>query len=196
MHLTSALVAFAASIITVSATTVPDGVYMITRYTNGTEVYTPSENGASPIVLTAEDVAVVRAANRRDMLSSSTLNTLSKRRTDCWGYQLEEFGIDRAFEALAEGWAGNGQDVCSSTPGLRRYVASLRNQMMVYYCVNESGKCGNCNRDDVYYAMAQMDAKCRRYEASWFGWPGSFEIVGKARQGDNVCAGNMNGVPF
>ncbi|USP79401.1 hypothetical protein yc1106_06675 [Curvularia clavata] len=196
MYLTSAVVAFATSIIAVSATTIPDGVYTVTRYSNGTQVFTSSENGVSPIVLTAEDSAAAQAANRRDMLSSSTLNTLSKRRTDCWGYQLEEFGIDRAFEALAEQWAGNGQDVCSDEPGKRRYVASLRDQMMVYYCVNEVGKCGNCNRDDVYYAMAQMDSKCRRYEASWFGWPGSFEIVGKARQGDNVCAGGMNGNPF
>lgn len=24
-----------------------------------------------------------------------------------------------------------------------------------------------------------MDGICHRYEASWFGWPGSYEIVGR-----------------
>ncbi|EMD96309.1 hypothetical protein COCC4DRAFT_35999 [Bipolaris maydis ATCC 48331] len=193
MYLTSALMAFAASIITVSATTVPEGNYVVTRFSNGTQVYDSTENGVSPIVLTPEDVAALQAANRRDMLSSATL---SKRRTDCWGYQLEEFAIDRLFESLTEGYAGNGETLCADEPNTTKSVQILRNQMMVYYCINQPGQCGNLNREDVNYAKVQMDAKCRRYEASWFEWPGSYEIVGKARQGADVCKGGMNGVPF
>ncbi|EOA90747.1 hypothetical protein ACJQWK_11172 [Exserohilum turcicum] len=195
MRFTSTAVAFFASIITVSAAGVPDGSYTVTRHSNGTQVFPPVDANAAPIILTPEDLAALRTANRRDMLSSSGLNKLSKRRIDCWGYQLDESGIDAAYQMLAN-WAGSGRDICSNTPGRQNWHAEISEQMMVYYCVKQSGKCGNADRQDISYAMAQMDSKCRRYEASWFGWPSSFEIVGKGRAGDDVCKGGMDGVPY
>lgn len=194
MRLISAAVGFFAGIVTISATTIPDGGYTVTRHSNGTQVFVPFDTSLSPFVFHVEDLAALRITNRRDLLSSSALNKLSKRRVDCWGYQLDESGIDAAYAAMLE-WAGNSPDICTD-PGQTRGYFYHSEAVMVYYCVNDGGKCGNADREDISYAMRQMDANCRRYEASWFGWPGSFELVGKARLGDDVCKGGMNGVPF
>ncbi|KAJ4418197.1 hypothetical protein N0V85_001529 [Neurospora sp. IMI 360204] len=59
--------------------------------------------------------------------------------------------------------------------------------MMAYYCIDAPRSSGNLDVDDVNYALEQMDATCQRYEASYFKWDGSVEIVGKGRSGDNVC---------
>lgn len=102
---------------------------------------------------------------------------------DCWGYQLDSTGVDQSADALAD-WAGTGgQDVCGSFT----FVWFPRREMMVYYCIDAANRCGNIDTTDVRYALGQMDDHCPPYQASWFKWPGSFEIVGKARVGDNVC---------
>ena len=90
---------------------------------------------------------------------------------------------------------GNGNRLCAPSNG-QKAIGVVVEQMFAYYCLNGPNKCGNLDRNDVYYAKAQMDDKCRRYEASWFGWPGSFEIVGKATIGDSICQGGMVGRPF
>lgn len=37
------------------------------------------------------------------------------------------------------------------------------------------------------FERERTDNLCVRYEASYFKWPGSVEIVGKGREGDNIC---------
>lgn len=58
---------------------------------------------------------------------------------------------------------------------------------MAYYCIAAHSRCGNVDKNYVSYALGQMDAHCAAYQASRFRWPNSFEIVGKARVGDDVC---------
>lgn len=43
--------------------------------------------------------------------------------------------------------------------------------------------------NDLNKALSKMDAKCVPYQASWYRWANSNEIVGKARTGDKVCCG-------
>lgn len=194
MRFTSAALAFAASILTASAQERPNGSYHAVRYENGTEVYTSLEADIAPIIYSAEEIAAFKASKRRDMLSSSSLNGLSKRRTDCWGNMLDRPTVDGLLNGLRD-WAGNGQQICV-TDSRTQWFEIAFNGVLVYYCVNERNKCGTANRGDIDYAIFQMDNKCRPYEASWWGWPNTFEIVGKARSWDAVCAGNMNGIPW
>ncbi|KAF2107766.1 hypothetical protein BDV96DRAFT_588715 [Lophiotrema nucula] len=190
MHFYSALLALTTSLIAVQAANIPDGGYMVTRFTNGTTIYTSlTDTRLAPII----DVPGTQASPRS--LSAKLSRSLTKRRTDCWGYHLDESGVDAAAAYLADQICRDGQDI-STGAGERTMIAGYSKAMMVYYCLNEENKFGNCDRDDVRYALGQMDAHCKKYEASWFGWPGSFELVGKARQGDNVCAGGMGGKPF
>ncbi len=60
---------------------------------------------------------------------------------------------------------------------------------MVYYCINARDTYGNLDSLDFDHALIQMHATCRRYEASYFRWDGSAEIVGKASVNDRVCLG-------
>lgn len=135
-----------------------------------------------------------KTIDRRDMTSpASDLSTrsakfaLSKRRTDCWNYQLDHAGVDSAYEGL-KGWAGNGRDL-QSYPDANAYIAYISKGAMAYYCINRPNSKGNLDVRDVQYALEQMDAKCVRYDASWFAWDGTSEIVGKARASDLVCQG-------
>ena len=61
---------------------------------------------------------------------------------------------------------------------------------MVYYCIDRPHLSGNCNRNDVRHALAQMDAACPLYKAGWFRWLGSVKIIGKAHTDDRLCAGH------
>lgn len=175
-----------------AATTVPDGAYLVTTFANDTQLYKSlSDSSLAPIVVErSAEVAPEPLAHSAKFSRSA----LAKRRVDCWGYQLDQTGVDVAAQQLAE-TCGNGLEI-KTEPDRTVALHVLREGMIAYYCVNSGGKTGNCDRDDVRYAFYQMDLRCRRYEASWFGWPGSFEIVGKAREGDVVCTGGMNNVPF
>lgn len=187
MHFVQALLAFGATFSFAVAIHVPDGTYIVNSYQNGTQVYNPTNSDASLIVITKEDSLAMQANNRRSSLSS---RALAKRRVDCWGYQLDASGTDRSFQGLAEGWAANGHEFCSQPNGPAA-VAIIVEAVQVYYCITLPNRCGNLDREDVYHARDQMDGTCHRYEASWFGWPGSYEIVGKARVGDQICTGSF-----
>ncbi|KAH7360205.1 hypothetical protein BKA65DRAFT_473366 [Rhexocercosporidium sp. MPI-PUGE-AT-0058] len=108
---------------------------------------------------------------------------------DCWQYTLDHAGVDEPARDLAN-WAGNnGNDLCS--PGdANIYWFSNRRATIVYYCIDTHGRCGNIDTADVRYALGQMDAHCAPYEASWFKWPQSYEIIGKSRVGDDIEKAN------
>ena len=61
--------------------------------------------------------------------------------------------------------------------------------MTVYYRVNRKNSYGSLSLDDFNYALSKMDEKCRPYEARYFQWDGSVEIVGKASLNDRVYIG-------
>ncbi|KAH7075065.1 hypothetical protein FB567DRAFT_183047 [Paraphoma chrysanthemicola] len=146
-----------------------DGSYHWTSVTNSSETYTTAPNTGTP-------PATISARGTH----------LSKRRTDCWGTSLSHSGVDIAANGLRN-WAGEGHQYNS---GNRNAVMMAKSQgVMVYYCINRPHSSGNLDRADVDYALRQMDSKCRLYEAGWFGWDGSVEIVGKCRDSDAICLG-------
>jgi hypothetical protein len=85
-------------------------------------------------------------------------------------------------------WAGNGHELQSYADS-NAYIAIVSKGVMIYYCINRPNSKGNLDVKDVNYALEQMDGKCVRYDASWFAWDNTPEIVGKARAGDSVCQG-------
>ncbi|KAG4432790.1 hypothetical protein IFR05_011726 [Cadophora sp. M221] len=108
---------------------------------------------------------------------------------DCWAYTLDHAGVDQSANDLAN-WAGNGgHDLCAPSGSTFYYFYNNR-ATIVYYCIDAPGRCGNIDRNDVRYALGQMDAHCPPYQASWFKWPQSYEIIGKSRFGDDVCVGH------
>jgi hypothetical protein len=197
MQFQSVILALAASISLGAAVQIPDGTYMVEKFENGTQVYISSTDATlDPIVIHTESKrSTPDLLDRSAKFSPRALAKLAKRTLSCWSYGLDVSGVDRAITAMAEQWAGNGHEL-SSPAGKTVFSAVITEQVQLYYCINEGGKSGNLDREDVYYAVGQMDASCGRYQAAWFGWPGSFEILGKSRAGDSVCEGHMNGNPF
>ena len=181
MHFQYSLLALATAIgfaPSVYAASVPDGSYIVTNLEDGSTLWTPVDNK------TLEPIKVQPEVKR------STLNTRSakfvKRRTDCWGNALDHAGVDTAANAL-RGWANTGTTLTSGDgPRSFGYVS---NGAYVYYCITRARTSGNLDIGDVNYALGQMDAKCALYSASWFGWDGSSEIVGKASTSQQVCTG-------
>ncbi|KAF5246280.1 hypothetical protein FAUST_1397 [Fusarium austroamericanum] len=112
--------------------------------------------------------------------------SLEKRDTHCWGYELDHGGVDAAVVQL-KNWAGTGRDWKSD--GTPSYFGYNERGVYVYYCINAPRSQGNLDVADINYALGQMDSKCKRYEAGYFRWDGSVEIVGKTRSGDNICLG-------
>ncbi|KAM0301594.1 hypothetical protein ACHAPM_005826 [Fusarium culmorum] len=98
--------------------------------------------------------------------------SLEKRDTHCWGYELDH---------------GTGRDWKSD--GTPSYFGYNERGVYVYYCINAPRSQGNLDVADINYALGQMDSKCKRYEAGYFRWDGSVEIVGKTRSGDNIWLG-------
>jgi hypothetical protein len=154
-----ALVAAAGLDDTVNARSIPNGDYTVKVLDNGTTIYKALyDTTATPIVIDDETTQLsVRDGN------------LAKRGTDfsCWDYQLDVSGIDGAAEGLRN-WAGSGTTLTSGDGNV--WIEIIRGDVMVYYCINAHDSQGNLDRTDVDYALTQMDAKCRHYEASWFGW--------------------------
>ncbi|KAI6755600.1 hypothetical protein HG531_004706 [Fusarium graminearum] len=116
----------------------------------------------------------------------SSSRSLEKRDTHCWSYELDHGGVDAAVVQL-KNWAGTGRDWKSD--GTPSYFGYNERGVYVYYCINAPRSQGNLDVADINYALGQMDSKCKRYEAGYFRWDGSVEIVGKTRSGDNICLG-------
>ncbi|KAK3345702.1 hypothetical protein B0H65DRAFT_549381 [Neurospora tetraspora] len=104
---------------------------------------------------------------------------------DSESFLVEPTTQKRSGAPVAKRYAGSGHTLSSGDKNT--FVAFIAEGMMVYYCIDAPRSSGNLDVDDVNYALEQMDATCRRYEASYFKWDGSVEIVGKGRSGDNVC---------
>lgn len=160
------------------ATSLPDDFYKITNLEDGTSSWQSLTNTSAPAI-----IVVPETKRSTPDLSSAKFG---KRRTDCWGHMLNRGDTDSALQHLRE-WAGGGRDF-SSGPGPAVYGAT-RGDMIAYYCITLPWRTGNLHVDDVNHAIREMDAKCRPYEASWYGWDGSFEIVGKSRIVDRICIG-------
>ncbi|KAG4417587.1 hypothetical protein IFR04_009317 [Cadophora malorum] len=169
----------------VSAIIIPevpfDGVWIAQELADGTTITTSISNPDTALI-----ISHYVATNKPRVSRNIHGRRFAWPDGDCWGYQLDHAGVDQAANGLAD-WATNGgHNLCSSDDGTYTYFVNRRNTI-VYYCIDAPRRCGNLDTNDVRYALGQMDAHCPRYEASWFKWPGSVEIVGKAKIGDEIC---------
>jgi hypothetical protein len=170
MQLPLTFAVLATSLGLASAFDLPNGMWQGTTLANGT--LSIKAVGASGNEALLVDPAVEKRTG------------VSKRDVGCFGYQLDASGVDSAVVGL-KNWAGNGQTLSSGDRNT--WYGYVSEGMLAYYCIDAPRSSGSVDIDDVNYALQQMDSKCRRYEASYFKWPGSVEIVGKGRAGDNIC---------
>jgi hypothetical protein len=155
----------------------PDGPYKGVNHDDGSTTVTNLKTGESYEFGFSNESA---ANEKRSVVS------IEKRETSCWGYQLDHGGVDAGVVQL-KNWAGTGRDLPSGdTPNHFGYVAR---GVYVYYCVNARHSSGNVDVADIDFALGQMDGQCQRYEAGYYRWDGSAELVGKVRAGTTVCVG-------
>jgi hypothetical protein len=148
----------------------PDGPYQGVVHANGSTTMTSLDSGSEHFF----------------ELEQAPASELQKRYTSCWGDDLPHGGVDGAGDSLKR-WAGSGQELSSGDSG--HYYGFNNQGVYVYYCINWPHSRGNLDTNDVYYAFGQMDANCRAYEAGYFQWDNTPEIVGKCRSGTAVCLG-------
>ncbi|CAJ0552330.1 Ff.00g063090.m01.CDS01 [Fusarium sp. VM40] len=154
----------------------PDGPYKGVNHDDGSTTVTNLKTGESfEFGLSNES-----AANEKRTVA------IEKRETSCWGYELDHGGVDSAVVQL-KNWAGSGQDLVSREKPT--YFGYNARGVYVYYCINAPWSGGNIDVNDINYALEQMDGQCKRYEAGFYRWDGSAELVGKVRSGTAVCLG-------
>lgn len=156
----------------------PDGLYMTEVLANGTLVHTSITNPRAVPIITVPSTLPARSDA-----------ALTRRRTGCWGRNLDNLAIDR----LVRKWQAYLKTIASATittKNSQHYIQYTDSAMTVYYCVNRKNSVGSLSLEDFNYALRRMDDQCRPYEASYFQWDGSVEIVGKASLNDRVCIGD------
>lgn len=158
--------------------TLPDGPYHGVTHPNGSTTVVSLVSGA------VYDFDLIKEAVGQTRQSDYAI----AKRDDahCWGYQLDHGGVDEAAQAL-KNWAGSGQQLTSG--GTTNYFGYNMKGVYVYYCINWTHSQGNLDTKDVSYALGMMDSACPAYEAGYFQWPCTPEIVGKCRSGTAVCLG-------
>ncbi|KFY00193.1 hypothetical protein O988_03451 [Pseudogymnoascus sp. VKM F-3808] len=156
----------------------PDGAYSGVNHPDGSTTMTSLESGES-FTFSLTDAAP-KETKRSDY-------AISKRDTDCWGYELDHGGVDDGF-GLLKNWAGTFGRGLSSGDGTNYYGFNSRG-VYVYYCINAAHSQGNLDITDINYAALNMDSTCGAYQAGYYLWNGSAELVGKARSGTAVCLG-------
>ncbi|EOA89068.1 hypothetical protein ACJQWK_05772 [Exserohilum turcicum] len=158
---------------------VPDGTYSITHQEDGSYLWKSLTNA------TMEPITTFPQRNGKPKTYSAKFQ---KRRTDCWGQDLDHAGVDKSANDLRR-WARQPGGFNWAATYAASSVGSVVNFVFVYYCITTPHTSGNIDENDVNYALAQMDAKCPLYRASWFGWDGSSELIGKASVNAEICTG-------
>jgi hypothetical protein len=170
-----------------SAFALKEGVlYFGRNFNNGTTVFTEIGNPSAAPVYEQWDMSVESLRLRqREAMSSN-----QKRFTDCWGWGLDASGVDKGV-AYWDAWLREnpGGYELTSTDRNTAFAAVDYEAMRVYYCVNARRARGNMDLEDFRYAIGEMDRRCRAYEAGYFRWDGSPELVGKARSDTPICLG-------
>ncbi|KFY12100.1 hypothetical protein V492_04095 [Pseudogymnoascus sp. VKM F-4246] len=155
----------------------PEGIYSGINHPDGSTTITSLDSGE--IYDFSLSAAPTQQTRRSDY-------AISRRGTSCWGDDLDHQGVDRGVDALKL-WAGNGRDLFSGS--VPNYVGANVNGVYVYYCINQANSQGNLNTEDINVALQNMDQYCTPYEAGYYQWSGSVELVGKCRSGTAVCLG-------
>ncbi|KAH8728909.1 hypothetical protein GQ44DRAFT_768785 [Phaeosphaeriaceae sp. PMI808] len=169
---------------------IPDnfGLFISQNYDNGTSVIESLSNPGLAPIITHDPTVLTRSAKFGRVAKPAPLD---KRRTDCWGRPLDGSGVDSSINSLAQ-WAGSGHELRTG-PQQTIYVGHLFKAVVTYYCISRPNSVGNLDSNDAWYAHNQMNSACGQYRDGWFGWPGSVEIVGRAREGTEIC---LSGGPW
>ena len=157
-----------------------NGFYLSTVNADGTVAHTPLSNPSE-----LASVQGASAFSRR--APKEPAGRLDKRFVSCWGRQLDNAGTDKAVSQWKSYLSTTILELRSTDRTY--YVQFVNDGVTVYYCINARNSVGSLSLEDFNYALVQMDATCRRYEASYYQWDGSPEIVGKASVNDRVCLG-------
>ncbi|KAM0251443.1 hypothetical protein ACHAQJ_008194 [Trichoderma viride] len=152
----------------------PDGPYKGVTHADGSTTVTSLDTGENYTFALTQDS------------DEEQKRAIEKRYISCWGYQLDHGGVDDAVVQLKD-WASTGHELDSGAT--TNYFGYNVNGVYVYYCINAPNSSGNLDVVDVDYALGQMDSQCQLYEAGYYQWDGSPEIVGKCRSGTAVCLG-------
>ncbi|OIW31518.1 hypothetical protein CONLIGDRAFT_652575 [Coniochaeta ligniaria NRRL 30616] len=177
MQLASTLTLLAGYFCLVTAIDLPDGAWEGTTLANGS--YWVKAAGAPE----SERFLVEPTIRKRE--AAAPMARQSAWGGDCFPRDLNHIGVDDAVEDL-KSWAGNGHSFTSKDANA--WFGIRTRGVIVYYCITKAYTTGNLNVDDVNYALLQMDSHCVPYQASYFRWPGSFEIVGKDTFDAHFCA--------
>ncbi|KAH8680102.1 hypothetical protein BGZ60DRAFT_525289 [Tricladium varicosporioides] len=174
---TAQAVAILASLGLSSAMMVPtdftDGVWTSTQHKDGTIITTSLSNLAAPAIITRSEAPYTENAATRLTRSAKFLG---KRDGDCWGFQLDQSGVDTAVAGLLNWADSGGHDLCSP-PNSNQWIGAFAEQTLVYYYIDTRGRCGNLDQNDVHFVLGQMDARCKPYEASWFSTRGGGGLI-------------------
>ena len=154
----------------------PDGPYSGITHANGSTTMTSLDtNEVFNFVLIKED-------------EKRSQSNLKKRFAACWGTHLDHRGVDEAVVAL-KNWAGKGGKSLVSGDH-KAYFGYNRRGVYVYYCIDRPHREGNLDINDINHALWEMDHTCRAYEAGYYQWDSTPEIVGKCTSGTAVCVGH------
>ena len=157
----------------------PDGPYRGFNYPNGSTTMISLTSGKEFTFHLNE--TATENTRRSD-------SVITKRDTSCWGYQLDHSGVDIGVNQLKT-WASEIGGATLTSCARNQYYGFNNNGVYVYYCINRAWSSGNLDLVDVNYALTNMDSICIPYEAGYFLWPGSPELVGKCSSGTAVCLG-------
>ncbi|KAK3291623.1 uncharacterized protein B0H64DRAFT_409611 [Chaetomium fimeti] len=187
MHFLTTLLALAPAALAAPAVSqpqpgasVPEGFYLTEVHSDGTLVRTPLDDAAN--------LTSVSVSRRTTSENPAATSKLGKRFTDCWDWYLDAAGTDRGVDTWKDYLRTQTLELRSPVDS-NWYAEYINDGVSVYYCINARDTFGSLNLEDFNYALVQMDANCRPYQASYFRWDGSAEIVGKASVNDRVCRG-------
>lgn len=113
--------------------------------------------------------------------TESTRAPVGKRYASCWGTVLDCSGTDSATQCLRDKGSRNQLDVRTG-PGRTDFRSCAYEAVTAYYCVNHENSYGNADLEDVNYGLAQMDAACPIYMASFFEWDGTVRSLARQRR--------------
>jgi hypothetical protein len=176
MHLASTLARLAFYFGLVTAIDLPDGVWEGITFANGS--YWVKPVGAPE----SERFLVEPSIQKRE--PTGLVARQSAWGGDCFPRDLNHQGCDDSAQGLKD-WAGTGTTLTSRDGNA--WVGVRTRGAIVYYCIDAPHSSGNLNVADIDYALVQMDNHCAAYQASYFKWPGSVEIVGKDVVGATFC---------